>query len=143
MATNKVVERFAPIPLLMPVSVNIASGQPLIFGHGTHFIAGVACEAQNTSNPAYDENNGYLTLDIEGAYNLTVVAETLASVSAGAAINVGDPVYASGGTFDKVSGITYGFTLCADTGGDFFGIALQSIAAGVTAIIPVMLKNAA
>jgi hypothetical protein len=143
MATNKLAERFAGLTLLMPASQNISSGQPLILGDGTHYICGVAQDAQNTSNPPYDSNTGYLSVDIEGVYALTVVAETLGSLSAGAAINTGDAVYASGGTYDKTSGITYGFTLCKDTNGSFFGLALQPVAAGVTATIAVLLKNAA
>jgi hypothetical protein len=147
MATNKLAERFASFTLLMPVvnsvPVNISSGQPLLLGDGTHVAAGVAGEAENSTNPAYDSNSGYLTVDFEGVYALTVVAETLGSASAGAAINTGDAIYASGGTYDKTSGITYGFTLCRDAGGTFFGLALQPLAAGTTAIIAVLLKNAA
>jgi hypothetical protein len=151
MATNKCLERFATLDLLMPVNVAIASGAPLLFGVGgetnaVNPMAGVAAEAQTASNstgPPYDNNSGYLTVDFEGAYNLTVLAETLASVSAGATINVGDPIYASGGTFDPVSRITYGFTLCADKTGAFFGRALAPLAAGTTGIIPIMLKNSA
>ena len=151
MAANKCLERLATLDLLMPVNVAIASGQPLLFGIGgetnaVNPMAGVAAEAQTSNNaagPPYDNNSGYLTVDFEGAYNLTVQAETLGSVSAGAAINLGDPVYASGGTFDPVSRITYGFTLCADKAGAFFGRALAPLAAGTTGIIPIMLRNSA
>jgi Uncharacterized conserved protein (DUF2190) len=141
MAANKGAERFATFSLLMPTGVNISSGQPLLLGE-TGAMAGVAAEAQNTSNPVYDNNTGYLTVDFEGVYFLTVVAETLGTVSAGAAFKTGDKVYASGGTYDPTSGITYGFTLCNDSGGDFFGRILQPLAAGVTAIVPVLLRNA-
>lgn len=151
MATNKCIERFATLDLLMPIGVAIASGQPLLFGVGgetdaVNPMAGVACEAQTTNNstgPTYDNNSGYLTVDFEGAYNLTVVAETLASVSAGAAVNIGDPIYASGGTFDPVSRITYGFTLCVDKTGAFFGRAMAPLVAGTTGVIPIVLRNAA
>jgi hypothetical protein len=150
MAANKCIERLATLDLLMPLNVAIASGQPVLFGRGetdsVNAMAGVAAEAQTASNstgPPYDNNSGYLTIDFEGAYNLTVVAETLGSVSAGAQINPGDVIYASGGTFDPVSGITYGFTLCADKTGSAFGRALAPVAAGTTAIIPVILKNSA
>jgi hypothetical protein len=146
MAANKLAERFSTLTLLMPINTAIASGQPLILGDGTHVMCGVATDAQTASNstgPTCDANSGYLAVDFEGVYALTVVAETLASISAGAAINTGDAVYASGGTYDKTTGITSGFTLCKDTGGTFFGIALQPLAAGTTAIISVMLKNAA
>jgi hypothetical protein len=141
MAANKILERLATIDLLMPTGVNISSGQPLLFGE-TAALPGVAVAAQNTSAPTYDSASGYLGVDFEGAYNLTVVAETLGSVSAGAKFNTGDKVYASGGTYDTVSGITYGFTLCNDTTGTFFGRILQPLAAGVTATVAVLLRNA-
>lgn len=141
MATNKAAERFSTFTLLMPAAVNISSGQPLMLGE-KYTAAGVAVEAQNTSNPPYDNNTGYLTVDLEGAYFLSVVGETLGSLSSGAAIKTGDPVFASGGTYDPTSGITYGFVLCADVAGDLFGIALAPVAAGATVIIPVLLKNA-
>lgn len=150
MATNKCLERLATLDLLMPVNVAIASGQPLLFGRGEtdalNGMAGVAVEAQtanNSTGPPYDNNSGYLTVDFEGAYNLTVTAETLASISAGAAINTGDVIYASGGIYDPVSGITYGFTLCADHTATAFGRALAPLAAGTTGIIPVLLHNSA
>ncbi len=141
MAANKAAERYSTFTLLMPSGINIASGQPLILGE-SFVSSGVAAEAQNTSNPPYDNNSGYLTVDFEGVYNLSVSAETLASASVGAAFNTGDPVYASGGTYDPVSGIYYGFTLCNDTAGVLFGQILQPLAAGVTAVVPVLLCNA-
>ena len=141
MATNKAAERLATFTLLMPSGVNISSGQPLVFGE-TAGLPCVATEAQNTANPAYDNASGYLTVDCEGVYNLTVLGETLGSVSAGAALNPGDKVFFSGGTYDKTSGITYGGTLCADPNGTFFGRVLQAVAAGATVTVPVILRNA-
>jgi hypothetical protein len=141
MAANKLLERLATLDLLMPTGVNIASGQPLLYGESAA-LPMVATAAQNTSNPNYDSNSGYLACDCEGAYNLTVLAETLGSTSAGAAFKPGDKVYASGGTYDPVSGITYGFTLCNDTTGTFFGRILQSLAAGTSATVGVLLRNA-
>jgi hypothetical protein len=146
MAANKVLERYSQITLLMPTGVNLASGQPVLFGEAgtgnSHYGVGVLQEAQNTSLPPYDPNTGYLSVDFEGAYNLTVEATTSPSPSAGAAIKTGDAIFASGGTYDPVSGITYGFTLCKDTTAPFFGLAMQPLAAGTTAVIPVLLKNA-
>lgn len=141
--TNKVLERFATLNLQMPAAINIASGALILLGRGTHVMAGVAAEAQNTTNPVYDSNTGYLTIDFEGAFNLSVHATTLGSPSAGAQIRIGDAVYADGGTYDPLTGITYGSTLSADTTGTFVGLALQPIAAGLTATITVQLKNAA
>jgi hypothetical protein len=150
MAANKAVERFSTLTLLMPVNVAIASGAPVLLGRSqggqSHLMAGVTQDAQPnplTLNLPYDSCTGYLSVDFEGAYNLSVQAETLGCPSAGAAINTGDSLFYSGGTYDPTSGITYGGVLCKDTGGDFYGIALAPLAAGTTGIIPVMLKNAA
>lgn len=140
MAANKAAERFATFTMAMPSGINIASGQPLMLGE-KYTVAMVAQEAQNTTNPPYDPNSGYLSVDMEGAYNLSVEGFVSPSPSAGANIKIGDPVFASGGTYDPLTGITYGFTLSADTAGDLFGIALQAVVAGTTAIIPVLLKN--
>ncbi len=139
--TNKSLERFAAFQVLAPASTNIASGALLLFGHGTHVIPCVAAEAQNTTNPPYDSNSGYITVDPEGAFNLVVIARTQSSPSAGAAINRGDPVFADAGTFDVTSGITYGSTLDADSAGTFVGLALDPLAAGTTGTIRVMLRN--
>lgn len=130
----------------MPLNTAIASGEVLLFGDGTHIMVGVAAEAQTaslTTGPPYDNNSGYLTVDFNGVFNVPVIAETLGSVSAGAAINLGDAIYASGGTYDPVSGITYGVTLCRDVLGAFVGISLAKMAAGTSATIPVQFKSAA
>jgi len=143
MATNKNQERFCTFQVLAPQpNVTIASGAPVIFGRGSRTMAGVTVEAQNpTTNPAFDSNSGYLTVDFEGSYNLTVKATTLGSPSAGAAINPGDAIFADGGTYDPVSGLTTGIVLSVDTGGTFFGISLDKLAAGTTGTIRVILKN--
>ncbi len=142
MATNKNMERFATLQLTAPAATTIASGAPLLFGHGSRAMAGVAVEAVATTNPPYDSNSGYIVVDFEGVYNLSVSATTQKSPSAGAAINPGDPVFADAGTFDITSGISFGITLDADSAtGTFFGIAMDSIAAGLTATIRVILKN--
>ena len=144
MAINQAYEQFNRFELLAPVGVTITSGQPLIFGGGTHIIGGVAQTAQNISaNYPYNDNTGYITLQVSGAVNVAVKGFTQGSPSAGAAINRGDPVYADGGTKDPVSGITYGITLDGDANGNFFGIAMDPVAAGATTTIRVILKNAA
>lgn len=141
--TNKYYERFATIQVTQPAGIAITSGALYLFGRGTHVMVGVAAEAQPASGTQpFDSNSGFFVLDCDGAFNLTVHATTLGSPSAGAQIRPGDAVYADGGTYDVTTGITYGSTLSADTTGTFVGIALQGIAAGLTAIIPVMLKSA-
>ena len=140
--TNKAQERYSQLQLLAPASVNINSGDVLIFGKGTKAVVGVAATAQNTTLPTYDSNSGYITVDCEGVFNLSVKGTTQSSPSAGAAINRGDAVYADGGAFDATSGITTGSTLDGDSAGTFVGIALDPVAAGVTTKIRVLLKNA-
>jgi hypothetical protein len=142
--TNKYLERFATLNLQIPANTTIASGAVVLLGRGTHVMGGVAATAQNpTTNPPYDSNDGYITVDFVGAFNLSVSASTQGSPSAGAQIRIGDAIYADGGTYDVLTGITYGSKLSADTTGTFIGLALAPIAAGLTATIPVLLKNAA
>lgn len=142
--TNKSLERFSTIQLALPSGVSIVSGNPYIFGKGTKTIVGVAAESQTaTSIPVQDSGTGYWTLDIEGAFNLTVSATTQGSPSAGAQINPGDAIYADGGTYDSTTGVTSGVKLDVDTNGTFFGIALDKLAAGTTGTIRVLLKNSA
>ena len=68
--TNKSLERWATLVLQMPTGINISSGEVLLLGRGTHVAAGVAATAQNTTNPVYDSDSGYVTVDFEGAFNL-------------------------------------------------------------------------
>ena len=150
MATNKNQERLSCIQLQMPTGVAIASGVLVLFGRSqtsaTNPMAGVTQDAQPASfNPLvpYDSNSGYLTVDFEGVYNLSVSAFASKSPSAGAQIRPGDAIYADGGTFDVNTGITYNNSLDCDSNGTFVGRALDGIAAGQTATIRVVLRNAA
>lgn len=145
--TNKNQERFAQFEVKQPSGVAITSGSLYLLGRNqgsrNHIIAGVAATSQPASGTQpFDTNAGYFTLDCEGVFNLSVIAQTSKSPSAGAAIAPGDEIFADGGTYDVVSGITYGNTLDADANGTFVGIALDAIAAGQTATIRVILKNA-
>lgn len=140
--TNKVRERLTGIEIKMPAAAIINPGDLLIFGQGTHVLVGIANDGQNlTTKPPAFSNTGYLSLDCEGAFSLTVVAQTSKSPSAGAAVNPGDALYADGGTFDPTTGITYGSTIDKDTAGTFIGLAEQSLAAGTTGVIRVSLKG--
>jgi hypothetical protein len=146
MALNKNQERFSQIQVLQPSGVAIASGQPLVFGE-SYTAVGVAIEAQvaygTVPVPPYDSGTGFVSVDFEGVFNLSVHGSAQSSPSAGAAIKRFDPVFADGGTYDPVSGMTYGFTLNANAGATFFGLALDPVAAGSTTTIRVLLKNAA
>lgn len=141
--TNKSQERLATIQLLAPASVTIAGGAVLIFGKGSRALVGVAATATSTTLPTQDSNSGYITVDFEGVFNLSVKGQTQSSPSAGAALNRGDAVFADGGTFDATSGITTGSTLDGDSNGTFVGLLLDPVAAGATTTVRVLLKNAA
>ena len=145
MATNKNQERYSTLSLLMPAGIAINSGSVLLFGRNqggrNHIMAGVAQESQSSTNPPYDNNSGFLTVDFEGSDNLSVTGQSSKSPAAGAAIKPGDEVFADGGTYDPVSGITYNSSLDVDVSGTFIGIALDPVAAGATTTIRVMLKN--
>lgn len=145
MPINKVRERMTGINLLMPSAAVINSGDVLLFGSGTHIIVGIANSGQNltTKPPWLTPNEGYLSLDTEGAFALTVIAQVSKSPSAGAAIIPGMSLYADGGTYDPVTGITYNNTVDADANGTFIGISEGSLAAGTTGTINVTLKGAA
>jgi len=145
MATNKSQERYATLSLLMPSGITLNSNSLVLFGRNqggrNHLMAGVLQESQVATNPPYDNNTGFLTVDFEGVYNLAVTGLASKSPAAGAPIKPGDEVFADGGTYDPVSGITYNNSLDVDTGGTFIGIALDPVAAGATTTIRVMLKN--
>lgn len=144
MATNTVFEQYNRFELLAPANTVINSNDLLLFGQGTHVMPCVAQTSQ-VANLALatpqDDNSGFITVQVSGAFNLSVIGQTQKSPSAGAAINRGDPVFADGGIFDKTSGITTGNVLDADTNGTCIGIAMDPVAAGATTTIRVILKN--
>ena len=143
MATNQAFEDFSRFELLAPVGVAINSNDVLVFGSGSKAMVGVAQTSQTVTlgTQPYNDNTGYITVQVSGAANLTVKGFTQSSPSAGAAIRRGDPVYCDGGTKDATSGITYGVSLDADSNGTFVGIAMDPVAAGATTTIRVILKN--
>lgn len=151
MATNKVYERLATLELGVPQSaganVSISSGAPVLFGktQSTYGkpMSGVAAES-TTGSPAsnpQDANVPFFTVDFEGVYNLTCSATTLESPSAGAAINPGDLVFYTEGTYDINTGVTYGGYLTVDTTGVPFGRSMDALAAGQTGVLRIILAN--
>lgn len=150
--TNKYQERFSTFQVGVPQSgganVTIADGSLIIFGNPTgqttaHLIVGVAAYGTSSTPEPYNPSDAYLVIDCEGVFNLTVTAQVSKSPAAGAAITPGCPIYADGGTFDPTTGVTYGSTLDMDQNGTFVGITLDSLAAGATGSIRVILKNSA
>ena len=150
MATNKIYERLATLELGVPQSagnnVAITSGAPVLFGTTVtagKALAAVSVEATGASpsvNPQ-NENVPFFTADFEGVYSLTCSATTLESPSAGAAINTGDMVYYTEGTYDKNTGVTYGGYLTVDTTGVPFGRSMDALAAGQTGSLRIILAN--
>jgi predicted RecA/RadA family phage recombinase len=142
-AANKVGERGTPLQCAVPTSSGIKSGDPVLLGT----LAMVANESDgDTTRPS----TGIVSFDLEGVFNLPVVAKTSLSPSTGSTVNPGDTIYADGGTKDTNTGITTGFTLDKNSGGTVFGTACSItggtgplIASGSTATIAVRLKEAA
>lgn len=141
MATNQCYELFNRFELLAPVGIAINSNDPIQFGRGSHTMVGIAQTSQSVVAAPYNDNTGYITVQVTGAVNVSVKGQATSSPSAGAAIKRGDPVYLDGGTRDETSGITYGGTLDADAAGTFFGIAMDPVLAGATTTIRVILRN--
>jgi len=137
MAANKTRERLTGIELKMPGAAVIAPGDVLVFGPaaGPNLI-GIANDGQNmTTKPPYYSNSGYLTLDTEGSFNLSVAAVATN-------ITPGTPIYVHLGTTDAPSGISYGNTLNnTATGGFLVGLAETNLTAGNTGMVRVSLKD--
>jgi hypothetical protein len=95
----------------MPSGGGIVAGQPLLIGN-------LPCIALDS----YQANTGGATCLFNGTFALSVTAETLpGSPPTGKQINPGDPVYATGGTKDATTNVTYGISLSADSAGTLFG----------------------
>jgi uncharacterized protein DUF2190 len=144
MANNKVLERYSPLTIAVPSAAAVTSNQPLLFGT-------IACVANESDPPSPTmASTGNVSVDTEGAFNLTVTADSGLSPVVTSAVKVGDKIYARFGTVDATTGVTYGFTLSKDSAGVFFGVAIAVgggsatlLAAGTTGTIAVLLKNGA
>lgn len=143
MASNKVLERGTPLQVAVPAAASVKSNNPLLFGT-------IACVANENDGDATRPSTGMVSVDAEGAFDLTVTAKTSLSPSTGSAVNVGDKIYADGGTTDATTAITYGFTLDKNSGGTLFGTAISKtgasgvvLASGSTGTVTVRLKESA
>ena len=95
---------------------------------------------------AYQATIGGATVYYDGCYALTVSAYSTPSPLTGKTINIGDPIYATGGTLDSATNVTTGFTLDADSvDGVLFGYLDSSNAgpllSGTTAVVNVRLAD--
>ena len=116
MATNEVYYPGDTLPL--PVLAGTKSGDPVVIGT----IAGVALEDRDAA--------GNAPVRVKGVFKLSVTGHNGAENEA---IGVGDKVY-------YTAGGTPAINANANTGKEF-GVALEAIAAGATATIPVALKG--
>lgn len=139
MAKNKIIENGAQ-PITVPVPSSILSGDPIMPGGKLPAVA----------NENYNAATGNASMDVEGAFLLSVTAATALSPLAGSAVKAGDNIYAdTDGTLDATTNVYYGFTLTKNTGGRLFGTALPGptvstaslITSGSTATIAVRLKG--
>ena len=96
--------RFALCP------TTILAGQPVLIGT----IPAVALDN-------YQVLTGGTTFLLGGTFALTVVGQTVESPQTTHKINPGDKLYASNGTFDAVTNITYGFVIDANSANNQFG----------------------
>jgi hypothetical protein len=130
--------------MAVPVADNGGQGplssEPLLFGaSATGIMAGVA--QSSYMPPTGVPNPEGIGVQFIGVFFLTVFANDGASPAGGVAINPGDRVYASGGTYDAPTGCTYGFVLDANSStGKYFGNSLDAIPSGQSATVRVRLK---
>lgn len=102
----------------MPVLIGDTIGQP---------IPAVAMDA-------YDSSTGGTTFCLDGTYALTVIAQSSKSPVSGEQINQGDQIFATVGTTDATTNVSYNLTLDVTRGGVPFGNLDQNtpILSGVT-----------
>ena len=129
------------VPAADNAGVGPLSGEPLMFGDvTTHRLCGVA---QNSYTPPTGiPNPEGVGVQFIGVFFLSVAANNESSPPSGVAIAPGDPVFATGGTYDATTGCTYEFVLDANTSGQYFGNSLDTIPSGQSATIRVRLKVA-
>ena len=121
--------------VLFPATVTLP-GTPMLVG---------SIPAMNLD--AYQQTIGGATCYFDGCYALAVSAYSTSSPLTGKAINIGDPIYATGGSLDSPTNVTTGFTLDADSGDSsvLFGYLDSSnagpLASGTTAVVNVRLAD--
>lgn len=143
MATNKFWERGTPLQFTAPSA--ITSNAPVVMrGSGPQTIAGRPVGLAMVANADYNSTSGLVSFDTEGAFMLSVLAESAESPVVNSAVAVGDIIYANinTGTYDAATGIFYGFTLDKNQSGITFGTVVQgSVIAGSTGTVAVRLKE--
>jgi hypothetical protein len=130
------------VPAAANAGVGPNAGDPLLFGRGACPAMGMAGVAANSYTPPTGNPTGSIGVFFDGVFFLSDRAADAPTGGSNVQINPGDKVYADGGTYDITTGCLYGFTLTTNaTTGAYFGNALDMIAAGVTDVIRVRLKQ--
>ncbi len=119
--------RFCPCP------ASIVGGDLCLIGISK--LPGVALESYNAAS-------GGAVFRFSGTYELEVVAATTVSPLAGAEIENGDLIYATG-TVDGDTGVEYDLTLSKDSSGEKVGTydSPTPLTSGTTATVPVRLRE--
>ena len=116
--------------VVLPVAANVKAGDPLLVGV-------LPCVALDN----YQSNEGGAVCLFGGTFTLTVVGQSVVSPQTTHKINPGDALYASGGTLDATTNVTYGFTIDAVTTDTPFGyldpsyVAVQAGATDTAALV--------
>jgi hypothetical protein len=132
-----------PAPIADNGGIGPISGEPLMMGNLSRDSGGLALVAETSYTPPGSlVPTGNISVNLIGVFALSVTAKSVLSPGTNVAIAPGDKVYADGGTYDSVSGITYGFTLDVNTSGYYFGNCLDTVVAGVTQYARIRLKVA-
>lgn len=141
MSVNQVNIQGNHLTMAVPAAAAVASGDPLVFGRGTSPAFGLAGVADAAYTPPTGTATGNVPVCFEGVFALSVVGKDDIGGSS-VAIAPGDPVYASGGTYDVTTGCLYGFTINKNaTSGAYFGNSLDAVASGATTTVRVRLKK--
>lgn len=132
MAQNEANPRGEALQFFVPST--IISGQPIMIGQ-------LAAVAQEAYAPVGGQTpTGQIGTALIGCWFLTVTAKTSLSPSVNSAVKPGDKLYADGGSTDSATNVLSGFTLDKNTGGVYFGNAMDALTAGTTGTIRVRLK---
>lgn len=143
MSVNQCDARGEHLTVAAPAAANSGvgpnSGDPLLMGaSGQAHVLRIVAETSYTP-PGSLVPTGNIAANLIGVFYLTVTAKSALSPGTNKAFAPGDPVFYDGGTYDSVTGITYGGTLDANSGGTYFGNTLDAVVAGVTQVVRVRL----
>lgn len=148
MAANKYFEQGSPlnVPVSAGIAASILTSLPIMVQGGNRAVGGkmrgLAGVINESATDAFGNVRPNVSVDVSGAFNLPVLAESAESPVINSAVQFGDQLYANQntGTYDATTGLWYGFTIDKNQSGAPFGTALGAVPAGTTATIPVRLN---